>query len=517
MMTMEASSNSRDGLSSSSSTTTTTITSLQLSVEQWELLRRLRNSHLSKAQIIRAYDELDRLDRELGNLFNSAPPVPSLPSSCTNVPSTDPVSPSTLNSQQVSPPSSTSITNNNNNNNNNNKRPNSHTVNGAIPGRQSNGYHASQIHSSASSSSSLVGLRPTRNSNNELHSSMINQHETINQNDLEEENRELQELLAKGDVAIHNEISVFVYRYDLKQSQIARMAAVNQAYVSKFLRGDLFDLSENGRMAICRWYIRYRKIVQSMSGNQPSAELLANLTSSCEPPTKIPRLCESQINNNASPVSFDTPKRTRFTFRPEHLDILEKAFVDNPYPDPRRREDLARACNEARTRIDGSNEVLNERDRVTDAIVTHWFQNKRKMTKSQRVSMQEESMPLSISNGSNNHPSTMSMNDFESTNGDDDIHIPQYHHQQQQQQQQHQKSTVPVVDVDCFDTPSSLLDPQMAAYRAIMSRMVPFANNMNGHNSSKRFVKQEPILKQDDSSNDDESNSQSPLNDHLSP
>ena len=41
--------------------------------------------------------------------------------------------------------------------------------------------------------------------------------------------------------------------------------AVNQAYVSKFLRGDLFDLSENGRMAICRWYIRYKKIVQSMS------------------------------------------------------------------------------------------------------------------------------------------------------------------------------------------------------------------------------------------------------------
>jgi len=40
--------------------------------------------------------------------------------------------------------------------------------------------------------------------------------------------------------------------------------AVNQAYVSKFLRGDLFDLSENGRMAICRWYIRYKKIVQSM-------------------------------------------------------------------------------------------------------------------------------------------------------------------------------------------------------------------------------------------------------------
>jgi hypothetical protein len=103
----------------------------------------------------------------------------------------------------------------------------------------------------------------------------------------------------------------------------------------------------------------------------------------------------------------------------------------------------------------------------------------------------------------------MSMNDFENTNGDDDMHI---HHQQQQQ-----KLTVPVVDIDCFDTSTSLLDPQMAAYRAIMSRMVPFGNNINGNSSPKRFVKQEPILNQDESSHGDESNSQSPLNDHLSP
>jgi hypothetical protein len=132
------------------------------------------------------------------------------------------------------------------------------------------------------------------------------------------------------------------------------------------------------------------------------------------------------------------------------------------------------------------------------------------------VSIQEDSMPLNISNGNNNHSSTLLMNDFENTNGnDDDIHI--HHHQQQQQQ----KSNVPVVDIDCFDTSSSLLDPQLAAYRAIMSRMVPFANNINGSSSSKRYVKQEPILNQDESSHDDnddddESNSESPLNDHLS-
>lgn len=56
---------------------------------------------------------------------------------------------------------------------------------------------------------------------------------------------------------------------------------------------------------------------------QSSMELLANLTSACEPPpSKMARLSDSQMmNNNSSPNAFDAPKRTRFTFRPEHLDV----------------------------------------------------------------------------------------------------------------------------------------------------------------------------------------------------
>lgn len=124
------------------------------------------------------------------------------------------------------------------------------------------------------------------------------------------------------------------------------------------------------------------------------------------------------------------------------------------------------------------------------------------MAKSQRVSIHDDSLTLNMSN--NNHLSTT--NDYENMNGDDDLqHI------------QQQKSTVPIVDVDCYDTSTSLLDPQMAAYRAIMSRMVPFANNVNGNNSPNRLVKQEPYHNQDDSSHGDESDSSSPLNDHLSP
>lgn len=42
-------------------------------------------------------------------------------------------------------------------------------------------------------------------------------------------------------------------------------------------------------------------------------------------------------------VSF--PRRERFVFRPNHLEILEKYFQDNNYPSYETREEIAQACN----------------------------------------------------------------------------------------------------------------------------------------------------------------------------
>lgn len=39
-------------------------------IEQIELIRRLRNSGITKEQIIQAFDSLERLDRELGPVYN---------------------------------------------------------------------------------------------------------------------------------------------------------------------------------------------------------------------------------------------------------------------------------------------------------------------------------------------------------------------------------------------------------------------------------------------------------------
>lgn len=38
-------------------------------IEQIELIRRLRNSGISKEQLVQAFDSLDRLDRELGPVY----------------------------------------------------------------------------------------------------------------------------------------------------------------------------------------------------------------------------------------------------------------------------------------------------------------------------------------------------------------------------------------------------------------------------------------------------------------
>ncbi len=87
---------------------------------------------------------------------------------------------------------------------------------------------------------------------------MVNQH-FANIIDPDLENSEIDELKRRGDLNVHNDISLFIYKHDLKQSQIARMAGINQAYVSKFLRAEFCDVSENGKTLLYKWYLRFQK------------------------------------------------------------------------------------------------------------------------------------------------------------------------------------------------------------------------------------------------------------------
>lgn len=132
------------------------------------------------------------------------------------------------------------------------------------------------------------------------------------------------------------------------------------------------------------------------------------------------------------------------------------------------------------------------------------------------ASLQEDSISL---NNANHHPSTLPSNDYENINNDDDVHMHHHPHLHPHHSQHHlaqRKSSLSIAaDMDVFDVSNTQLEPQIAAYRAIMSRMVPFSNHINGRHSPKSFVKQEPVLSQDDSSRGDDSNSHSPSNDHV--
>jgi hypothetical protein len=159
--------------------------------------------------IIKTYDELDRLDRELGNLFNNKAPSSSSSSAIVPPPPLppDPVSPSTMIAQQISP-SSSSISNNN-------KRTHSQTVNGLTSrssSTTSNGYHSHLHHPTTSPN---VNVR-SRNGVNEINSSNINQYEITNQNDIEEEARELQELLSY--VFVVERIILIIYFISIKRN-----------------------------------------------------------------------------------------------------------------------------------------------------------------------------------------------------------------------------------------------------------------------------------------------------------
>lgn len=73
---------------------------------------------------------------------------------------------------------------------------------------------------------------------------------------------------------------------------------------------------------------------------------------------------------------FSCPRRERFVFRPNHLQILENYFVEDNYPSYDKREDIAKICNESTRDLVGRE--LTEKETVTVPIVSNWFANKRK-------------------------------------------------------------------------------------------------------------------------------------------
>ncbi|XP_074642988.1 homeobox-containing protein 1-like [Tubulanus polymorphus] len=325
-------------------------------IEQIELLRRLRNSGITKEQIIQAFDSLSRLDRELGQTYN--------------VPITTQNKPAVPLHQQNGLPRISSNTS---------QTPRSAgTNNAALPLSQASLTSVSQM--------TVANLLP-----NIANAQILNGHSNSHQNNAVLSNRkrsyesvfdageyllpgnvppeeqadenEVTEFSLQGEQSCFDIVKDFVVKHSIKQHQLAYMCGLSQSYVSRYLRGDYQDISDKSKRAIYKWYLAALKHPNTlaMTVNYPTAKMQSIVATT----------------TNEGDIVF-TPRRERFVFRQAHLEVLERKFKECSYPSFEQREDIARECN-CVMEVDGK--VLPERERVNVHVVTNWFANKRKELK----------------------------------------------------------------------------------------------------------------------------------------
>lgn len=309
-------------------------------VEQLELIRRLRNSGVTKEQIVNAFDSLERLDKELGPIYNI---------------------PVTL-TAQIQCMQSLGLS----------------MVGLPLPQHMQNGNSGGQPISSIPSPIQAPTTPSRKRSHDSSEITNIDIPNLTNgfhtpQLEEEEDTEEFKEFVMKGDISCYDEIRQFVAAFNIRQQQVAILAGVSQSYVSRYLKGDFADMSERSRRAIQRWYIKYKNdpgsitphvnVMMMNSNNQGSAKKM---------------LFPGNIDMANNPDFLNYPKRERFVFRPAHLEVLEKYYMEDNYPSQEKREEIARACNSIAA-VPGR--ALSEREKVSAQIISNWFANKRKEMK----------------------------------------------------------------------------------------------------------------------------------------
>ncbi|KAG8192803.1 hypothetical protein JTE90_019119 [Oedothorax gibbosus] len=366
-------------------------------IEQIELIRRLRNSGITKEQVSMAFDQMDRLDVELGSkpptarghysLDHDGPPTNGVSKSgnsyetCKTAPGESsffnkqpaPESPFCSSRPQSSSNSSTDgATENGGSIQNGDASPGRHHHSPTSSTRLSGELTIVPLptppvpvsYSPAANDGAYGGNGRSSSSNDGASSNCVPIQCLVNPLDLlQDECYELDELKKKGEMAILSEIRNFVMRYNIKQTMIAEMTKMSQAYVSRFFRGDIQDMSDRTKNAFYMWYLTCKNN-----------------------PWKLTQLCpNSGVKRMVSESGDLIPlKRERFTFKAAHLAVLERYYEKDPYPDSQTREQIVDECNKAVERaVRISDRPLAERERVTLPVVNNWFNNRRKEAKKQ--------------------------------------------------------------------------------------------------------------------------------------
>uniref|UniRef100_H3A1U7 Homeobox containing 1 n=1 Tax=Latimeria chalumnae TaxID=7897 RepID=H3A1U7_LATCH len=284
----------------------------RFTIEQIDLLQRLRRTGMTKHEILHALETLDRLDQEHSDKFgrrssygggsysNSNNNVPASSSTATAATQTQnrAMSPAPSNSYDTSPPC---ITN-------------------------QNGREGSERLVAANGK-----MSPTRYSTNSIGQRSYSFE--ASEEDLDVDDK-VEELMRRDSSIIKEEIKAFLANRRISQAVVAQVTGISQSRISHWLLQQGSDLSEQKKRAFYRWY--------QLEKTNPGATLSMR-------PAPI-HVDDAEWRQTPPPVSatsgtFRLRRGSRFTWRKECLAVMESYFNDNQYPDEAKREEIANACN----------------------------------------------------------------------------------------------------------------------------------------------------------------------------
>ncbi|XP_055720242.1 homeobox-containing protein 1-like isoform X1 [Salvelinus fontinalis] len=366
----------------------------RFTIEQIDLLQRLRRTGMTKPEILHALDTLDRLDRQHGHKFGRRPqtqpqPVGQGPTSNSNANMT---SSSSSNNVVASSSTSTAATQTG-------YRANGSGGSGLSPS-PSNNYDMSPpppavvsapvaLAAVAQNGCGVGGggeivamtngkLSPPRFP---ISVSAVSGGVTGRGYGFEASEEELdvddkvEELMRRDSAIIKEEIKVFLGNRRISQAVVAQVTGISQSRISHWLLQQGSDLSEQKKRAFYRWYQLEKTTPGATLTMRPAPMSLEDVVEWRQTPPPI----------SSTPGSFRLRRGSRFTWRKECLAVMESYFNDNQYPDEAKREEVANACNAV---IQKPGKKLSDLEKVTSLKVYNWFANRRKEIK-RRANIEE--------------------------------------------------------------------------------------------------------------------------------
>ncbi|XP_029586448.1 homeobox-containing protein 1 isoform X5 [Salmo trutta] len=351
----------------------------RFTIEQIDLLQRLRRTGMTKPELLHALDILDRLDHQHGHKFGRRPqpahqgPTPnyntnttsSSASSSTSTTATQTgylgngsgsggsgLSPSPSNDYDMSPPPPAVV---------------SAPVAMAVVAQNGRGVGGGDELVAMTNGK----LSPPRFSDNVgavsggVTGSGYGFEASEEELDVEDK---VEELLRRDSAIIKEEIKAFLGNRRISQAVVAQVTGISQSRISHWLLQQGSDLSEQKKRAFYRWYQLEKTTPGATLTMRPAPMALEDGVELRQTPPPI----------SSTPGSFRLRRGSRFTWRKECLSVMESYFNENQYPDEAKREEIANACNAV---IQKPGKKLSDLEKVTSLKVYNWFANRRKEIK----------------------------------------------------------------------------------------------------------------------------------------